>query len=167
MDLCRQSNGCRCFLMLSRLVTTFLSRSKRLWISWLQSTSAVILEPPKLKSVTVPIASPSICHELMGQDAMKLVFWMLSFKPTFSLSSFTFIKRTQYYDLKVCVPTEFTGWNPNLQCDDIRSWDRWEVIRSEVEPSWKDHALINETPACSLSAMNQEEAWIRNLNLPT
>ena len=75
------------FNMLSRLVITFLPRSKHLLISWLQSPSAVILEPPKIKSATV---SPSICHEVMGQDAVILVFWMLSFKPTFSLSSFTF-----------------------------------------------------------------------------
>ena len=79
--------------MLSRLVITFLPRSKRLLISWLQSPSAVILEPPKIKSDTVSTASPSISHEVMGPDAMILVFWMLSFKPTFSLSSFTFIKR--------------------------------------------------------------------------
>ena len=79
--------------MLSRLVITFLPRSKRLLISWLQSPSAVILEPPEIKSVTVFIISPSICHEVMGPNAMILVFWMLSLKPTFSLSSFTFIKR--------------------------------------------------------------------------
>ena len=59
------------FNMLSRLVITFLPRSKRLLISWLQSPSAVILEPRKLKSATV---SPSICHEVMGLDAMILVF---------------------------------------------------------------------------------------------
>ena len=76
--------------MLSRLVITFLQRSKCLLISWLQSPSALILEPPKIKSATV---SPSICHEVMGPDAMIFIFWMLSFKPTFSLSSFTFIKR--------------------------------------------------------------------------
>ena len=82
------------FNMLSKLVITFLSRSKHLLISWLQSTSAVILEPPpKIKSVTVSTVSPSVCHEVMGPDAMILVFWMVSFKPTFSLSSFTFIKR--------------------------------------------------------------------------
>ena len=73
------------FNMLSRLVITFLPRSKRLLISCLRSPSAVILEPPKIKSVTV---SPSICHEEMGPDAMILVFWMLSFKPAFSLSHF-------------------------------------------------------------------------------
>ena len=79
--------------MLSRLVITFLPRSKRLLISWLQLPSAVILEPPKIKSATVFTVSPSISHEIMGPDAMIFVFWMLSFKPTFSLSSFTLIKR--------------------------------------------------------------------------
>ena len=79
------------FNMLSRLVITFLPRIKCLLISWLQSPSAVIFEPPKIKSDTVSTVSPSICHEVMGPDAIILVFWMLSFKPTFSLSSFTFI----------------------------------------------------------------------------
>ena len=62
------------FNILSRLVITFLPRSKRLLISWLQPPSAVILEPPKIKSDTVSIVSPSISHELMGPDAMILVF---------------------------------------------------------------------------------------------
>ena len=62
------------FNMLSRLVITFLPRSKHLLISWLQSPSAVILEPLKIKSVTVSIVSPSTCHEVMGLDAMILVF---------------------------------------------------------------------------------------------
>ena len=62
------------FNMLSRLVITFLQRSKRLLISWLQSPSAVILEPPKIKSDTVSTVSPSISHEVMGQDAMIFVF---------------------------------------------------------------------------------------------
>ena len=78
--------------MLSRLVITFLPRSKCLSISWWQSPSAMILEPEKIKSVTNSIVSPSICHEVMGPDAMILVYWMLSFKPAFSLS-FTFIKK--------------------------------------------------------------------------
>ena len=78
------------FNMLSKLVIDFLPRSKCLLITWLQSPSAVILEHKKIKSVTISIVSPSICHEVMGPDAMILVFWMLSFKPTFSLSSFTF-----------------------------------------------------------------------------
>ena len=62
------------FNKLSRLVMTFLPRSKYLLISWLQSPSAVILEPPRIKSVTVFIVSPSICHEVMGPDAMILSF---------------------------------------------------------------------------------------------
>ena len=66
------------FNMLSRLVIAFLPRSKRLLISWLQSPSAAILEPKKIKSVTVSTVSPSSCHEVMGPNAMILVFWMLS-----------------------------------------------------------------------------------------
>ena len=62
------------FNMLSRFVITFLPRSKHLLISWLQSPSAVILEPKKIKSVTVSIVSPSICREVMGMDAMIFVF---------------------------------------------------------------------------------------------
>ena len=62
------------FNMLVRLVIAFLPRSKHLLISWLQLPSAVILEPPKIKSLTVSIVSPSICHEVMGLDAMILVF---------------------------------------------------------------------------------------------
>ena len=83
------------FNMLSRLVITFLSRSKHLLISWLQSPSTVILESRKIKSDTVSTVSPSIFHEVVGSDAMILVFWMLSFKPTFhsplSLSSRGFL----------------------------------------------------------------------------
>ena len=63
------------FNMLSRLVIAFLPRSKHLLISWLQSPSAVILEPKKIKSVTVSIVSPSICHEVMGPDAMIFIFF--------------------------------------------------------------------------------------------
>ena len=79
--------------MLSRLVITFLPRSKRLLISWLQSPSAVMLEPPPKKfshcfhcfPIYLPWSDGTRCHDLS--------FWMLSLKPTFSLSSFTFIKR--------------------------------------------------------------------------
>ena len=62
------------FNMLSRLVITFLPRTKHLLISWLQSPSAVTFEPEKIKSVTVSTVSPSIYHEVMGADAMILVF---------------------------------------------------------------------------------------------
>ena len=70
------------FNMLSRLVIAFLPRSNHLLISWPQSPSTMILDPKKIKSATVSIVSPSICHEVMGPNAMILVFWMLSFKPT-------------------------------------------------------------------------------------
>ena len=81
------------FNMLSRFLITFLPRCKHLLISWLESPFAVILEPPKIKSLTFSIVSSSICHEVMGPDTMTLIFWTLSFKPAFSFCSFTFIKR--------------------------------------------------------------------------
>ena len=77
--------------MLFRLVIAF-PRSKHLLISWQQSPSAVILEPKEIVSHCFHF-SPSICPEVMGLDAMIFVFWMLSFKPAFSLASFTLIKR--------------------------------------------------------------------------
>ena len=92
MDLCWQSDV-SAFNMLSRFVIAFLPRSKCLFISWQQSLSAVILEPKKIKSASASIFSPSICHEVMGPDAMIFIFSMLSFKSAFSLSSFTFTKR--------------------------------------------------------------------------
>ena len=70
------------FNIQSRFVIAFLPRSKHLLISWLQSPSAVILEPPKIKSDTVSPVSPSISHEVMGPEAMILVFCMLSFSET-------------------------------------------------------------------------------------
>ena len=77
--------------MVPRLVITFLPRSKCLLISWLPSPSALILEPKKVKSVTASTVSTSICHEVMGPDAMIFIFWMLNFKPTFSISSRGFL----------------------------------------------------------------------------
>ena len=81
------------FNTLSRLIIAFPPRSKHLLISWLQSPSSVILEPKKIKSFSISTFSPYICHEVMELDAMNFIFWMLSFKPAFSLSSLTFIKR--------------------------------------------------------------------------
>ena len=81
------------FNMLSRLAITFLPRRKHSLISWLHSLSTEILETKKIKLATVSTVSPSICHEVMVLDAVIFAFWMLSFKPTFSFSSFTFIKR--------------------------------------------------------------------------
>ena len=87
------------FNMLSRFVIAFLPRSKYLLLSWMKSLSAVILETKNIKSLTVSIVSLSIHHEVMGLEAMILVFWMMSFKPGFSLSSSTFIKRLSSYSL--------------------------------------------------------------------
>ena len=80
------------FNMLSRLVIAFLPRCKLLLISWLQSPSSVILEPKKIKFITVSIVSPSICQEVMGLDAIISVFWILSFSQLLTLL-FHFIKR--------------------------------------------------------------------------
>ena len=81
------------FNMLCRLVIAFLPRSKHLEIIMATVIICSDLGAQKIKSLTVSIISPSICHEVMGLDAMILVFWMLSFRPIFSLSSFSFIKR--------------------------------------------------------------------------
>ena len=78
MDLCWKVMSLL-FNMLSRFVIAFLPRSKQLLITWLQSPPAVILEPRKIKSVIVSIASPSICHEVMGPDAMVLAFLNVEF----------------------------------------------------------------------------------------
>ena len=90
------------FNMLSMSFIAFLSRSKHLLISWLQSPSAVILEPKKIKSVHVSTVSPSIYHEVMGPDAMIFVFWMLNFNPASSVSSYILIKRLFSFSL-LCV----------------------------------------------------------------
>ena len=81
------------FNTLSRLVIAFLPRNKHLLISCLQSSSAVILAPEKIKSATVSIIFPFVCCEVMGPDAMIFTFWRLSFKPAFLCYSFTLMKR--------------------------------------------------------------------------
>ena len=119
--------------MLSRLVITFLPRSKCLLISWLQSPSAVILEPTKTKSATVCTVSPSICHEVMGPSAVILVFWMLSFKPTYSLSSFTSIKRLL---MEVKEESENIGLKLNIQKTNIMASGpiiSWQIDGETVE----------------------------------
>ena len=75
------------FNTLSRFFIAFLPRSKHLLISWLKSSSPVILEPKKITSVTTSTFLPSICHEVMGLDAVNFDFWMLSFKPVFFFHS--------------------------------------------------------------------------------
>jgi len=81
------------FNTLSRFFIVFLPRSKYLLISWFQSPSAVILETKRINSATISTFFPFICQEVIGLDTMILIFWILSFEPAFSLSSFTFIKR--------------------------------------------------------------------------
>ena len=88
------SKVCLCFLIhCLGLSHVSFQEASYLLISWLQSPSTVILGPKKIKSVTVSTFPSSVCHKLVGPDAMILVLWMLSFKPGFSLSSFSFIKR--------------------------------------------------------------------------
>ena len=114
------------FNMMSRVVIAFLPRSKHLLISWLQSPSAVILEPRKIKSFTVSIVSSSVCHEVMGLDAMILVLWMLSFKPTFS-PSFLFHQEAQ---VSRC---------PIYYWEEQRNRSR---KNDEAEPKWKSHPVL-------------------------
>ena len=112
------------FNMLSRLVIAFLPRSKHLLISWLQSPSAVI------KVWHCFHFSPSICQEVMGLDAMIFAFWMLSFKPAFSLSCFTFIKRfsvpLHFLPLGWCYLHIRSYWYFSLQ-----SW-----LQLVIHPAW-------------------------------
>ena len=129
------------FNMLSWLVITFLPRSKRLSISWLQSPSVVILEPRKIKSDTVSTVSPSISHEVMGPDAMILVFWMLSFKPTFSLSTFTFIKRLFIITSK---RINYLGINLSKKMIDLYA-ENYKTFMKEIEDvtnKWKDSVCL-------------------------
>ena len=118
------------FNMLSRFVIAFLPRSKCLFISWLQSPSGLILEPKKIKYVTVSIVSPSICHEVMGLDAMILVLWMLRFMPASSLSSFTSSRSS-------LVPLHFLP----LEWYHLYIWGYWYFSRQSwiqlvLHPAW-------------------------------
>ena len=111
--------------MLSRLVIAFLPRRRHLLISWLQSPSAVILEPKKVKSVTVSIVSPSICHEVMGPDAIILVFWMLSFRPALPLSCFTYITRLFSSSLLSAIRVVLTVLT-------VASWPEYRFLKRHV-----------------------------------
>ena len=146
--------------MLSRFVIAFLLTSKCLLISWLQSPSTVILEPKKIKSVTVSIISPSICHEMMGPDAVILVFCILNFKPTFSFSSITFIKRlfsasslsairmvsSAYLRLLIFLPAVLI---PGCDSSTSAFWVVYSIY-SPVAQTVKDSPAIQET-------------WVRSL----
>ena len=115
---------------LSRFVIVFLSRSKCLLILWLQSPSTVILKPKKIRSDTVSTFPSSICHEVIGPKAIIFIFWMLSFKPAFSLSSFILIKR-------LFIPLHFL----TLECYHQRIWGCWYFsqhswLQLVVYPAW-------------------------------
>ena len=102
------------FNMLFRLIIAFLLRSKCPLSSWLQSPSAVIWEPPKHKVCHCFHCFPIICREVVGPDAMILVFWILSFKPAFSLSSFTLVSLTQ--GIPVVSGTQLPGTQAETKC---------------------------------------------------
>ena len=138
------------FNTLARFVIAFLPRSKCLLISWLQSPSAVILEPRKEQSVTFSIVSPSICHEVIRPNAMIFIFWTLSFKPAFhsplssssrgSLASLHFLPEGCYHlhiRLLIFLPEVlilafassslafrmmYSAYNLNKQGDNIHPW---------------------------------------------
>ena len=93
------------FNMLSRFIIAFLSRSKSLLISWLQSPSAVTLEPQRIKSLTVSTVSSSICHEVMQLDAMMLVFWITHLEPDFLECEFKWalgMKLVEVMEFQLC-----------------------------------------------------------------
>ena len=133
------------FNMLSRLVTAFLTRSKHLLISWLQSPSAEVLEPKKMKSVTCLIVSPSICHGVMGTDTMILVFWMLSFKPAFSLPLYA------GGNLKICVTCftviialfRWSGTKPKISSRYACVIKAYYCCLRVVEAPWVEFTLLH------------------------
>ena len=153
------------FNMLSRLVITFLPRSKRLLISWLQSPSAVILEPRKIKSATVSTVSPSICHEVMGPDAMILVFWMLSFKPTltfikrlFSSSSLSAIRvvSSAYLRLLIFLPAILTPACASSCPVFLMMYSAYTLLNKQgdnIQP-WRTPFPIWNQAVCSMSSSN-------------
>ena len=149
------------FNTLSRFVIVLLPRVQCLLISWLQSLSTLILELKMIKSVMVSTCSPSICHEVMG--LMIFVFWVLSFKPAFSLSSFTLIKSLfsssslsaikvvsfAYLRLLIFPPAililacvscslafhvMYSSWKLNMQVDNIQPW-------STIFPIWNQSVV--------------------------
>ena len=121
------------FNMLSRFVTVFLPRSKRLLISWLQSPSTVILEPTKIKSVTVSIVSPSICHEVMEPDALIFIFNFCHFN--YSVSWCVSLLVGLVWD-SLCFLSEKDGLKLNIQKTKIMasgSITSWQIDGEAVE----------------------------------
>ena len=153
------------FNMLSRLVIAFLQRNKCLLISWL-SPSAVILEPKKIKFVTVSIVFPSIHHKVI------LVFWMLSFKPTLS-HSFTFIKRLFSSSLLSAIKWKslshvwhfMTPWHRILQAR-ILEWVAFPFSRGSSQP--RDRTQVSSIAGrffTSWATREAQEYWVGSLSL--
>ena len=123
--------------MQSRLIVTFLPRSKSLLISWLWSPSAVILEPKKIKSVTVSIVSPSICHEMMRLDAMIFVFWLFSLSQLFH-ASLSLSSRGSLVSL-CFLPY---GWyHLHIWCYWYISWESWFQLVIHLAQCFSWHAM--------------------------
>ena len=112
------------------IAIVFLPRSKSLLISWLQSQSTVILEAKKRKSTTISTFSPSICHEVMGLDALILVFWVLSFKPAFSLTLFTPIKK--FFSSSSLLAVRVTSLDSVLKSKDITLPTEAHIVKAMV-----------------------------------
>ena len=125
------------FNMLSRLVITFLPRSKHLLISWLQSPSAVILEPKKIKCVTVSIVFPSIWHEVMGPDGMNNGILLIHKKN--GIGSFV----ETLMDLETIIPSEVNQAEFSLKGIDKKWLELWSTAlpSHECGHPWEEHAL--------------------------
>ena len=123
------------FNTLSRFVIAFLTRRKHLLISWLQSPSAVILEPKKIKSVTGSIFSLSICHEVMGLDALILVLWMLSLGGLVEPSPFYSWENWGCRTRLEIQPTYFWIWN-SFHCPwrwwTGKFWLSWQIWKGWI-----------------------------------
>ena len=136
-----------------RFVIAFLPKSKCLLILWLQSPSAVILEPKKIKSVTASTFPPSICHEVMGPDTMILGLWMLSFKPTFSLLSFTLIKKLFSSSL-LCATRVI--WSASVQFSHVWLFVTPWTVAHQASTAYLRLLIFHLailTPACALSSL--------------
>ena len=127
--------------MLSRLVIAFLPRNKILLILWLQSSSPVILEPKKIKSPTVSIVFPSICHEVMGLDAMVLVFWIAEVQPQQS-------------------PGISSGWTTSVNEDRERDKKKWHRV-TKLQWARPTYFIFREsfyTLTCTYSKVKNAES---------
>ena len=154
-------------------------------MSWLQSPSAVILEHKKIKSVTVSIVSPSICHEVMEPYAMVFAFWMLSFKPTFSLFSFTYHYSTVFFILSLmcvcsvaqlcptlCHPEDHRLAGSSMECSRQEYWSefhfllQWIFLTQGLNPCLLS-LQANSLPLCHMGSHNILQIsffpWIWNI----